>query len=110
MSATWTTLFSTDYAREQFPPESVKTIRLGEQRICLARHNDTFYAVQDDCTHEGASLGKGDCMKNGMVKCPWHQYQFDLASGQPVGNDAAPLQTYPVREEDGELQLLIDAE
>lgn len=107
MATNWITLFSTDYAREQFPPETVKTVNLGEYKICLARFKDTFYAVQDTCTHEGASLGKGECKLNGTVECPWHHYRFDLTTGQPVGNDAPALKQYPVKEEDGQLMVFV---
>jgi len=38
--------------------------------------NEIFYAMDDDCSHRGASLGLG-YLKNNCVICPYHGYEFD---------------------------------
>jgi len=35
-----------------------------------------FYAMDDDCSHRGASLGLGK-LENNRVICPYHGYEFD---------------------------------
>jgi ferredoxin-nitrite reductase len=54
------------------------------------------------CPHEGASLADGE-IKNGVVTCPWHNWEFDVCTGcslDPPGND---LQTYETLVEDGQI-------
>lgn len=41
-----------------------------------------------------------------VLRCPWHAYEFDVASGEGVADPSYCVQTYPVREEDGE--ILVD--
>ena len=38
--------------------------------------NNKFYAMDDDCSHRGASLGLGT-LENNRVICPYHGYEFD---------------------------------
>lgn len=65
-------------------------------------HNNSFYAVQDRCTHNSESLSKGSVNYLGEIICPWHNYRFDLESGKECASRSAELITYPVRiKEDG---------
>ncbi|UYQ76979.1 non-heme iron oxygenase ferredoxin subunit [Glutamicibacter sp. JL.03c] len=64
-----------------------------------------FYALQDECPHEVASLSEGwieDC----SVECPLHSSTFDLKTGRvqclPATVDA---RSYPVNVVDGFLEL-----
>ena len=38
--------------------------------------NNTYYAIDDSCSHRGASLSGGH-LYNGNVICPYHGYEFD---------------------------------
>jgi len=67
------------------------------KRICLVMRGDTFYAVQDKCTHNGDSLSKGKVNYLGEVICPWHNYRFDLQSGRESSTRSADLITYPLK-------------
>jgi nitrite reductase/ring-hydroxylating ferredoxin subunit len=42
--------------------------------------NGAFYAIDDTCTHRGASLSEGECEGTEVI-CPWHGARFDLVSG-----------------------------
>ncbi len=99
----WVKIFdSSKEAQKLFPLNAVKTIRIGEKRICLGRLSDGFYAIEDTCSHEGASLGKGICRSDGYVICPWHHYLFDLRTGKAVTKNCEDHHTFAVNEsEDG---------
>lgn len=66
-------------------------------RICLARKNDRFYAVEDKCSHNGESLSKGTINYIGEVVCPWHGYRFDLKSGRESAERSRDIETYPIK-------------
>ena len=64
-----------------------------------------FYALQDECTHEVASLSDGwieDC----TVECPLHSSSFDLKTGKVLCMPATvDARTYTVNVVDGILEL-----
>lgn len=69
-------------------------------RICLVNHNSMFYAVQDSCTHSGASLSQGHVNYLGEIICPLHNYCFSLQSGQELSSRSRDLKTYPLKIDD----------
>lgn len=69
-------------------------------RICLVRHQDAYFAVQDSCTHNGESLARGRVNHLGEIVCPWHGYRFNLLSGQACDSSCSDLHIYPVRSDE----------
>lgn len=60
-------------------------------------HNNSFFAVQDSCSHNGESLSKGTVNYLGEVVCPWHNYRFELSTGRECSMRSADLRTYPIK-------------
>src|SRR4051794_39693417 len=61
-----------------------------------------FYAIDDPCTHQDASLADGFLEDDCTVECPLHASCFDLRTGKPNGPPAkTPVRTHPVVIEDG---------
>lgn len=52
------------------------------------------------CPHRGGPMVEGR-VADGEVRCPWHWYRFDLATGACRTTDAHELGVYPVVERDG---------
>lgn len=74
---------------------------VGGRRILIANVDGVFYATDDTCTHEEASLSSGS-LKGDLVKCPLHGSRFSLRTGEPMEDPAEePLRCYPVKVEDG---------
>lgn len=40
-----------------------------------------YYALDGVCPHQGGPLGKGQ-LSGKIITCPWHGWQFDVASGE----------------------------
>ena len=40
------------------------------------KNNGVYYAMDDDCSHRGASLSDGKLCDNQVI-CPYHAYEFD---------------------------------
>jgi 3-phenylpropionate/trans-cinnamate dioxygenase ferredoxin subunit len=82
-------------------PGAMKRVDAGGRRLLLANVDGRFYAADDSCTHEDASLSGGSLLGT-LVKCPLHGSRFDLRSGEVLEEPAeAPLRTYPVRVDAG---------
>lgn len=48
--------------------------------IAVIFSEGTYYAIDDTCTHEEASLAEG-WIESGCVECPLHSAQFRLSDG-----------------------------
>ncbi len=74
--------------------------------IAIFKVGGSFHAVDNRCLHEGASLGDG-FLDGGIVTCPWHGWQYDLASGACINNPKLKLRTFPVRVEGDDILIEI---
>ena len=82
-------------------PGAMTCVELGGRRILVANVDGVFYATDDTCTHEDASLSSG-FLDGGLVKCPLHGSRFDLRTGAPMEDPAEePLRCYAVKVVDG---------
>ena len=82
------------------------TIILNDIRICLGKHQGIFYAIEDTCPHQNASLGKGEKLASGGVQCPFHHYIFDIKTGECLVGSCRDLDTYQVKTEENKLYIL----
>jgi nitrite reductase/ring-hydroxylating ferredoxin subunit len=66
-----------------------------------------FYAVANTCLHRGGPLGQG-FLEGQVVTCPWHAWQYDVATGENVANRAVKVASYPVKVEDGQVLVKLE--
>jgi nitrite reductase/ring-hydroxylating ferredoxin subunit len=65
------------------------------KQIALFRRGDSVYACNNRCPHEGFPLSEGDLDGGCVLTCNWHNWKFDLESGENLyGGDR--LRIYPV--------------
>ncbi len=90
----------------EVPIETVKGVLAGEQELCLAHcEDDSFYAVDDVCTHENFLLSQGELFEFD-VECPQHGSKFNVKTGKVTGLPAViPTRTFPVTVEDGDVYV-----
>ena len=67
-------------------------------------------AIEDRCSHDDGPLAEGEFDPAACtVECPRHGSLFDLRTGRPKTLPAfAPVETFEVRVEDGEIKLEVD--
>jgi 3-phenylpropionate/trans-cinnamate dioxygenase ferredoxin subunit len=83
--------------RGELMPGKMTRVELNGRRILLANVDGRYYAADDTCTHEDASLSTGS-LKGEIVKCPLHGSRFNLCTGEVLDDPAEQnLRTYPVR-------------
>lgn len=73
-------------------------VDLGEVRVALFRCGGRVFALNETCPHRGGPLHSGE-IRDGVVRCPWHDWQFDLATGVSPLNPRSRVAAYPVRVE-----------
>jgi nitrite reductase (NADH) small subunit len=93
-------------ALERIPLGEGREFEVNGELIAVFRARDEkLYAVQAKCPHREGALADG-IIGAGKVVCPLHAFKFDLATGAPLGNDCAALNTYTVSVNDeGEILL-----
>lgn len=64
--------------------------------VLVALVEGTPYAVEDACRHRQASLETG-VIRDGVVTCPAHLFQYDLRTGARHDREGEALPAYPAR-------------
>ena len=71
--------------------------------VAVFRLEDGFYAIEDTCSHQGASLAFGD-LEGSVVACPRHGARFNVRTGATMSLPAVGgVRSYPVKIEDGQV-------
>jgi thiamine pyrophosphate-dependent acetolactate synthase large subunit-like protein/nitrite reductase/ring-hydroxylating ferredoxin subunit len=79
----------------------VRTVVAGPKSIALTHYDGRYGALDNHCPHQGGPLGEGT-IENGLLRCPWHGFDYCPLTGAPPGDFADTVLTYPVElREDG---------
>lgn len=70
--------------------------------IAVFNAQGVFHAMDGICPHAGGPLAKG-ALTGTVVTCPWHGWQFDVASGRHCLNVLLTHPAFEVILEDGEI-------
>jgi nitrite reductase (NADH) small subunit len=91
------------------PPGTSRIVSVGGREIGLFNVDGRVYAVRNSCPHRAAPLCLGrlsgttlpsqpyeyEYGRQGMVlRCPWHGWEFDLESGEPLVDHGLKARTY----------------
>ena len=77
----------------------VRSVVVDGRTVAVARCGDRLGALENKCPHQGGPLGEGSIEK-GLLRCPWHGYDYDPVTGQPPGDFADAVPSYEVDERD----------
>ena len=77
--------------------------------VLVCRSDAGLFAVINRCTHAESPLQDGRDRRN-MIACPLHGARFGLADGKCVGAPYRPLKTFPIRVENGGIEIAVPDE
>jgi len=84
---------------------TAKVVDAGDRRIALCNTGEGFHAIDDICTHDGASLDQGE-LDGFSIECPRHGARFDVRTGKVLALPAVrPVRTYPTRVTAGSVEV-----
>ncbi|MEU2688636.1 bifunctional 3-phenylpropionate/cinnamic acid dioxygenase ferredoxin subunit [Streptomyces hygroscopicus] len=92
---------------EDLPEGESVRVEAGDATAAIAvfHTGGAFYAIDDTCSHQDASLSDG-WLEGCYVECPLHAALFDLRSGRPTCLPARrPVRTHAVTVVDGMLYV-----
>ncbi|MBX2884216.1 MAG: ferric reductase-like transmembrane domain-containing protein [Granulosicoccus sp.] len=75
--------------------ERVAIFRFDENKLC---------AIANACQHQNGPLGEG-CVKNGLIVCPWHGYEYRPEDGCSPPPFTEKVDTYALRLEGQRIQI-----
>ena len=89
-------------------PGSCHVVDVDDVMIAVFNLDGRFYAIEDVCTHDYETLPGGPI--NGCeVTCPRHGARFNIKTGEALCAPAyEPVSTFPVRIENGMVQVMDD--
>ncbi len=67
---------------DDLPEGRVKVVVAGHKSLALTHFDGQYGALDNHCPHQGGPLGEGTIEK-GMLRCPWHGYDYNPLDGQP---------------------------
>ena len=79
-----------------------KVVTLEDRHILLLRADGQIRALDSRCPHMGYPLSQGT-IKDGVLRCHWHHWRFDLASGGCFTEGGDDVAVFPLEIRDGEI-------
>jgi 3-phenylpropionate/trans-cinnamate dioxygenase ferredoxin subunit len=95
---------------DELPPGASRIVEVNGRKIGVFNAGEKMYAIDDRCSHDDGPLAEGPFdPERQTVECPRHGSLFDLETGRPKTLPAyLPVDTFPVRVEDGVIKLEVD--
>ena len=109
---------------KDLPPGERKIVPAGGKGgIGVFNINSTFYALKNTCPHKGGPLCQGRLRphvisqevyqvqqerENEILRCSWHQWEFDIKTGVALYDPRLRVKTYPITVEGDEIILHLD--
>lgn len=97
----------------------IKIVDVGGRRLGIVQTPEGVFALGDRCPHQGGPICSGTVggtmlasdpdeylwdHEGDVVKCPWHAYEFYIATGESVGNVVAGrIPVYETTVRDGQV-------
>jgi nitrite reductase/ring-hydroxylating ferredoxin subunit len=72
----------------EIPLGTMKSFSAGIWQVLVANVGGKFYAINNYCSHEAASLSQGT-LKGATVTCPLHGAKFDVTTGKCLAGPKA---------------------
>ena len=86
------------------PSGKMVMVSVDGKDILVTNVDGNYYAMDDTCTHAGASLSEGS-LDGSTVTCPWHGSTWDCKTGKMIafGVQLNDLPSYKVTVESDEI-------
>jgi len=103
---------------DEIPPGERKIVRIAERSIGVFNVKGSYYAIRNKCPHGGGPMCEGVTsglvrsddpgtydyvMRGEIIRCPWHGWEFEIATGQSWLDPAKTrVRAYSTEVESGE--------
>lgn len=88
-------------------PGEATYVEVGDGPVCLINVDGEYHALNDACTHEGASLADGT-VEGDEIECPLHGGAFAIRTGEAASLPCVvSVEKYRVRVVGDEIQVAV---
>jgi nitrite reductase/ring-hydroxylating ferredoxin subunit len=88
---------------DELPPGGMKLVDVGKFGVGVYNVRGALYATNESAADQPDRLRR---VRDGqIVRCPWHNWEFDVTTGQNVADPRRRVRTYEVDVTDGEVYL-----
>jgi nitrite reductase/ring-hydroxylating ferredoxin subunit len=85
-----------------------KAFEFGGQTVAVVRANGELLAFGNICTHDRCYLSESGYIDGAVIECECHGSRFDMKTGEVKHGPAIePIPVFPVRDQDGKLQVRV---
>ncbi len=111
----------------EFIETDTKIVKTGKLEIGVMHRNGEFYAYRNHCLHQGGPACQGmiiakveevlapdktyigERFSDSEIHfvCPWHGYEYDLATGEYAPDRKKKLQKFEVVKKDGNVYVIV---
>jgi nitrite reductase/ring-hydroxylating ferredoxin subunit len=85
-------------------PGAAMTVEVDGKAIALFNVAGKIYATDNTCLHQGGPLGEG-ILHGEIITCPWHMWEWNVRTGEKLGESSLKLATYPVEIEGTDIKV-----
>lgn len=100
-------MFEPALPNEELWDGEMRRVTIGHLPVLLIKHAGRVLAYPDRCVHLGIPLSEGT-LREGILTCRAHQYQYDACTGQGVNPRSVCLQRYETRVDGGMIHVDTD--
>jgi nitrite reductase/ring-hydroxylating ferredoxin subunit len=68
---------------------------LGGPKVAVFNVDGVYHVISNECGHQGGPLGEGK-LEGFSVVCPWHQWKFDVTTGNCLSVGGSSVRKYEV--------------
>jgi cell fate regulator YaaT (PSP1 superfamily)/nitrite reductase/ring-hydroxylating ferredoxin subunit len=79
---------------------------LGGPKVAVFNVDGIYHVLSNECGHQGGPLGEGK-LEGFSVVCPWHQWKFDVTTGNCLSVGGSSVRKYEVAAAGEELYVRI---
>ena len=89
------------------PDQTTYMLDYGRDGVVIINFEGKLTAFRNACLHQDMPIHAGYLARDGVLLCPWHNWCYDVKSGECLTAPGAYLQQYPVRLEDERIWVQI---
>ena len=107
---------------EELPPGQRRIVTVRGREIGVFNVGGEYFALLNYCPHRAAPLclGRqrplvtstdvsqvGHERENEIIKCPWHQWEFDIRTGKALFDPKLAVRTYEAKQEEDQVVIYL---
>ncbi len=88
----------------EIPENGGRVVTAQGRTLALFKVGGNVHVIDNTCVHRGGPLGEGE-VSGMIVTCPWHGWEYDVATGENPLDPSLKVERFEVRVEGDAVQV-----